>query len=755
MINWAGMSADGHIRALVERTPVVSFVKDREGRYLYVNEAWRSMLGREPSEVLGRRDDEIFPDELAQVYMKNDRRVLDAGEALEVEERAVVDGQSHVFLSTKFPIESGGQRVLGGFSIDVTERVAAQKALVRSEARYRELVEHSPIAYVVLDPKTGLYVEANANALRLFELSEEEILRVGPAELSPPVQADGRPSTEIGVPRMHAALAGETPVFDWLHLTSRGELVPCRIWLARVDLPDGVGVRASIIDLREANHAKQALARARAERDAIEDALPQLLAVVDSTARDVVHCNRAYQRMFGFAPGAVDLLLPEDVVARALDEGRAQHEVSFQAAEGHTLLFEVDVSTFSGGEGLSTRLLVVATDITQARKQELVLRQAHRLESMGRLAGGIAHDFNNLLTIIVNAAEFLTPAVGGQPRAMEDLAVLVDAAARARTLTTQLLNFAREQVGEPVLIPVDDTIAEAEKLLRSLLGEKLQVTIELDAPRVHVLAQPGQIEQAIVNLAVNAREALGMPGARERGRVTISTALLPHDPARVAVVVTDDGVGMSDEVMEKAFDPFFTTKTVGKGVGLGLSAVHGIVTRAGGSIQIESVPGGGTSVIMHFPVALPEQVAAGVAAQSRPSVPPAPGFEATGRGHVLLVEDELAVRRIVARALERAGFEVISAASADEALARAPDLIGQLAAIVSDIVMPKMNGLELIERLRPLLGPVPVLFISGYSAEALDARGLSQKDIELLPKPFTPRDLSARLDRLLARGTTN
>jgi len=399
----------------------------------------------------------------------------------------------------------------------------------------------------------------------------------------------------------------------------------------------------------------------------------------------------------------------------------------------------------------ATRALEAETE--DRRRLEAELRQSQKLEAIGHLAGGVAHDFNNLLTVIVNAAEFLIPAVAGQQRAVDDLAVLVEAAGRARTLTTQLLNFAREQAGDPAPIPIDHTISEAEKLLRSLLGENLQVAIELNAPSVYVLAQPGQIEQAIVNLAVNAREALGMPGARERGRVTISTALVPHDPARVAIVVTDDGLGMSDDVLEKAFDPFFTTKTVGKGVGLGLSAVHGIVTGAGGTIQLESVPGGGTSVIMRFPVAAPEQVAASVAPPAPSSPRAASDLESAGRGHVLLVEDELAVRRIVARALERAGFDVISAASAEEALARAPDLRGQLAAIVSDIVMPKMNGLELIERLRPLLGPVPVLFISGYSAEALDARGLSQKDIELLPKPFTPRDLSARLDRLLARGT--
>jgi len=629
------MSADGHIRELVERAPIVAFIKDADGRYLYANDAWLTLLGLERTQVLGRLDDEVFSPELARSYMANDRRVLEDGVAIEVEEEAIVAGEPRVFLSTKFPIASGSGRALCGFSIDITDRVTARAALVRSEARYRKLVEHSPDAYMVLDPQKGSFVEANANALRLFDMTEADFMRVGPADLSPAVQADGRPSAELAMGNIQAVMSGETPVFDWLHLSSRGELIPCRIWLARVELDQGYGVRATLVDLREANHAKEALARARAERD-----------------------------------------------------------------------------------------------------------QARRLESLGRLAGGIAHDFNNLLTVIVNSAEFLGPAVSEQPAARADLDVLVAAAQRARTLTAQLLNFAREQTGDPVPVLVDEAISDSQKLLRTLFGADVQLTIELSAPGVRIWAQPGQLEQAIMNVAVNARDALVIGGASAQGEVTITTALCAGEPTRIEIVVRDSGVGMSGEVLEKAFDPFFTTKTVGKGAGLGLSAVHGIVTGAGGSVGIESAPGGGTTITMAFPIVVDTPESA--------RDEPAAIVRAGGRGHVLLVEDELAVRRIVARALERAGFDVISAGSPDEALAFAPGLKGQLTAIVSDIVMPKMNGLELVERLRPLLGPVPVLFISGYSVEALDARGLSQKDIELLPKPFTPRDLSARLDRLLA-----
>ena len=739
MISLARMSADGHIREFVERTPVVAFLKDRSGRYLYVNDAWSSLMGVDAEQVLGRRDDEILPDAMARPFMDNDRRVLDSGEAIEVEEQVVVRGEARTFLCTKFPVGSGAGLAVGGIAVDISERKAASAALLRSEARYRRLVDHSPDAYMVVDPMRGCFVEVNANAMRLFELTEEELLRSDPAALSPIVQPDGRPSAETAFANIQAALAGETPVFDWVHVSSRGELVPCRIWLARVELEQGYGVRATLVDLRAANHAKLALSRARAERDAIEDALPQPLAVVDWVKREIVHCNRPYERTFGLSPENLELLLPEGVVSRALEQGRARSEAVFDDASGQPLSFELDVSTFDpAGAGPSGRILLVLTDVTEARKEELLVGQSRRLESLGRLAGGIAHDFNNLLTIIVNSAEFLAPLAAHDRGAQEDLEVLADAAQRARTLTAQLLNFAREQAGEPVLVYVDRAIFDSQKLLRLVLGEDIQLALDLGLSGARIWAPPGQLEQAIMNLAANAREALG--GAA--GHVTIATAHVAGDPTRLQIVMSDDGVGMSEDVLEKAFDPFFTTKTVGKGAGLGLSAVHGIVTGAGGTVRIASAPGGGTAVTMTFSAA--EDVPDDVAKQE---LLPAPA-----RGNVLLVEDELAVRKIVSRALERAGFEVISAGSPEEALARAPELRGKLAAIVSDIVMPKMNGLELVERLRPLLGPVPVLFISGYSAEALDARGLSQKDIELLPKPFTPRDLSARLERLLARG---
>jgi len=742
------MSGDGHIRELVQKTPVVAFIKDPSGRYLYINDAWRALFDLTSEQVLGLRDTDLFPEEQARLFMENDRRVLETCQAIELEEQVIVRGEWRTYLSTKFPIEHDGASVLAGIAIDITERVTARAALLRSEARYRELVEHSPVAYVVLDPSTACFVEANANALRLYELSEEEMMRHGPVDLSPPVQADGRPSVESAMVHIGAALAGETPVFDWLHLSSRGELIPCRIWLARVEIPGGYGVRASMVDLRETKNAKEALARARAERDAIEDALPQLLAVVDSSRRELVHCNRAYERAFGFSTSGIEQLLPEDVARDALEDGRARTEVTLEDSSGQLVWFEVDVSTFdTGGSGGSPRLLLVATDVTVARKQELALRQSRRLESLGRLAGGIAHDFNNLLTVIVNSADFLGPVVEADQAAAEDLSVLVEAAQRARLLTGQLLNFAREQAGDPALVEVDRAILDAEKLLRLLLSEDIELSVALAAPGARILAQPGQLEQAIMNLAMNAREALGRLTASARGQVTIGTSVSAADSSSVEVVVSDDGVGMSREVLEQAFDPFFTTKTVGKGVGLGLSAVHGIVTGAGGTIRLESTPGGGTAVTMTFPLAVePVEVPGAPASSGLPSA-----ATIGGRGHVLLVEDEQAVRKIVARALERAGFQVISAGSAEEALSRAPELRGLLTAIVSDIVMPKMNGLELVERLRPLLGAVPVLFISGYSAEALDARGLSQKDIDLLPKPFTPRDLSRRLEQLLAR----
>jgi PAS domain S-box-containing protein len=735
-----------YIDELVGRAPLLAFAKDVEGRYLYVNGSWLAVVGLTQEQVVGRTDHELFPHHIADGFVSNDRQVLETGVSVDVEEIASRGDEVRVGHCTKFPLRDAAGTItgVGGIAIDITERHLAHKALQRSEARYRELFEHSPEAYVLLDPASGHFVDANLNACTLFKVSREQLMCMGPAEVSPVTQADGRSSEEAAGQAVFEALAGKTPVFDWIHQAGDGELLPCRIWLSRVELDTGLAVRASILDMREIERVRSVLERTRAQLDAVQDAMPQLVAVFDPVVCKMVHCNRTYRRYLG---DAAPIQLWEAAAAaceQAARDGRARQELELANHRGRVRAIDVDVSVFQrDAAGVATRLLLVGTDVTEQRELEAQLRQSRRLESLGRLAGGVAHDFNNLLTVILGSAEFLAPALNGDAEVARDLSALKDAALQAQTLTSQLLAFARADEGRVEPVEVDELVAGSVRMLKRLIGEDVEIDLSLSAPGQAVKIDKGQLQQTVVNLAVNARDA--MP---KGGKLRITTELVSVPEAHglskslrpgsyLEVTFQDTGTGMSQAVAEIAFEPFFTTKPRGEGTGLGLSTVHGVVKRAGGHAVIQSRVGEGTTVRLWIP-------SAGRVVQRAEAVPRA---QLGGGGRVLLVEDDMAVCAVSARALKGAGYDVTAANSPADALALV-ESGKRFDAIVSDVMMPGMSGLELVDRLAPLLGSVPVLFVSGYAEDVLEERGVEASDIELLKKPFSPSTLVERLASL-------
>jgi PAS domain S-box-containing protein len=739
-----------YVAELMARAPVLAFAKDRDGRYLYVNRAWLELTGLTSEQVLGRTDHELFPEEFADGYVRNDRRVLETGETIDVEEIAEVEGKrSVVGYSTKFPLKEpdGTIYAVGGIVVDITERHAAQEALRRSEAGYRDLIEHSPDAYLMLDPRAGKFVELNENACRLFKYSKDELLKMGPADLSPPTQADGRSSSAAAMQYVGDALAGNTPVFDWIHQAGDGELLPVRIWLARVEVQSGFHVRASILDMREIERVRSVLERTRAQLDAVQDSLPQLVAVYDPVRRTLVHCNRTYRRVLGDPPAHHLWEIAHHACERAAREGNARQEHALRVADGSSRAFQVDVSVFHrDASGKATRLLLVASDVTEQRELDAQLRQARRLESLGRLAGGVAHDFNNLLTVILGSADFLESAVENDSQARHDLGALKDAAQQAQSLTNQLLAFAKADQGEVKSVNVDALVSGSLRVLDRLIGEHVRVELALGAAGQRVLIDEGQLMQIVFNLSVNARDAMPRGGVL---RIESRVACLPQSGAPalpsgsyLEVSFTDTGAGMAPEVVDKAFEPFFSTKSREEGTGLGLSTVFGIVQRARGQVTLESTPGEGTRVALWFP--LMEQRHSTLP----PQVTPGPGHAG---GRILLVEDDRSVRAVSERALRVAGYDVTAVEHPERALALV-DSEQRFDLVVSDVVMPGMSGLRLAEELRERIGDVPVLFVSGYAEEALREHGIDASAVELLGKPFLPSDLVERVGLLMRRS---
>ena len=385
-------------------------------------------------------------------------------------------------------------------------------------------------------------------------------------------------------------------------------------------------------------------------------------------------------------------------------------------------------------------------DITEQRQLEQRLLQALKLESVGRLAGGVAHDFNNLLVAILGYAQFLEEGIRAGKPSLEDLAEIREAGEQARDLTRQLLAVARRQVVEPVVMDLNGVLRDAERLLRRVLGEDVVLTV-IPAPDLwRVKADPAQVQQVVLNLAVNARDA--MPRG---GTLVLETANVEIDdryaqahpgvrPGRYArLAVSDSGVGMSPEVRAHLFEPFFTTKPAGEGTGLGLATVYGIVQQAGGHVSVHSETGRGTSFQIHLPRT--EEAEAG-------PEPAAARRDIGGDETVLVVEDAPAVRELAVRALEEAGYRVLQARNGREALAAA-GAPGPVHLVLTDVVMPDMSGPQLAQALGRNRPGTRVLYMSGYTENTVVHHGVIDAGVSFLAKPFTPTSLLEKVRHVL------
>jgi signal transduction histidine kinase/ActR/RegA family two-component response regulator len=385
-------------------------------------------------------------------------------------------------------------------------------------------------------------------------------------------------------------------------------------------------------------------------------------------------------------------------------------------------------------------LVLTFRDVTERKKLEEDLRQAQKMEAVGRLAGGVAHDFNNLLTVITGYSSLLSSGLEAGHAWRDPLEEIQKAADRAASLTRQLLAFSRKQVLRPVPLDLNRVIQNLDKMLRRVIREDVEIVHELAPDLWPVRADPAQLEQVLLTLVTNARDA--MP---QGGRVTVATANVPAGEAgargagrRVRLAVSDTGLGMDDAVRERLFEPFYTTKELGKGTGLGLASVYGTVQQSGGSIHVTSAPGRGSNFVIHLPAALQEEAAA-----------PAPGGLPRGSETVLLVEDEEAIRGLARRVLEQLGYTELTASEGNEALAVADQHAATIHLLATDVIMPTLHGPELARRLTAKRPGMRVLYMSGYTDSVLLGTGLLRGETHLLNKPFTPTDLAGAVREAL------
>jgi PAS domain S-box-containing protein len=624
----------------------------------------------------------------------------------------------------------------------------AREELEAGLQRYSDLYDFAPTGYLTLDSQ-GTIRKANLAGARLFGLERVHLVGVRfgilvasecrsifDAFLKQVFISQGKQVCDVALCPEHGA---------WVHIE------------AAVSGEDGNECRAALTDITERKLAEKVRQESEARIRAIYDHLPNptlvwqrratgfVLTAFNEAARVVT--SDGISSHLGRGPAE----LPYGISNLVADIGRC-FEQHLSIRREIDCVFPVSpaprrlVATY--GFVPPDMVLLHAEDVTEQRQNEEQLRVAHRMESIGRLAGGIAHDFNNLLTVIINHTAFAAKDAGKEDPLQADLAEIGKAAERASLLTRQLLAFSRKQVLKPQVLDLNKIVGGMEEMLRRLLGEDIDLAVVLAVGLGKVMADPGQIEQVVMNLAVNARDA--MP---DGGKLTIETAYVELDDVYssqhvgtkpgpyVMLSVSDTGCGMDERTRARLFEPFFTTKQTGKGTGLGLATVYGIVKQSGGSIWVYSEPGHGTT----FKVYLPRESSGKETAERAPQVTTG----AAGTETILVVEDEDAVRNLAKRILELAGYTVLTAANGGEALGICGKQQGSVGLVLTDVVMPGMNGKELADRLASLYPNLRVLYMSGYTDDAIVHRGVLAPGTHFIGKPFNAADLTRMVRKVL------
>jgi two-component system, cell cycle sensor histidine kinase and response regulator CckA len=475
---------------------------------------------------------------------------------------------------------------------------------------------------------------------------------------------------------------------------------------------------------------------------------PQPMWVVDPAKRTILEANSAAEVLYGHTRERFRGMSLDTVLVREESGQPSGSPRRHRTSSGR--IIDVEMAQRHIDFGGCPAELVVLTDVTGRRQLEEQLRQAQKMETVGMLAGGVAHDFNNLLTIISGYSQLILNNLPPQDPSYYAAEQILKAGERAATLTQQLLTFSRPRVLQPKVLDLNKLVSGLSTMLRRLIGEDVDLQLALRPDLGMVSADPGQIEQVLMNLVVNARDA--MP---KGGTLTIETANVELDegysgrhlavkPGPYAqLAVSDNGGGMDEATQARLFEPFFTTKGAGRGTGLGLSTVFGIVKQSGGNLDVYSVPGRGTSVKVYLPrIDLPVTVEA--ESLHRPV--------SSGSETVLLVEDDEMVRRLVRETLVRSGYKVMDTSDPVEARRLSEKYRGRIDVLITDVVMPKVSGRELAQELQKRRGGMKVLYMSGYTDNAIVNTGILHKEVAFLEKPFSPAALTEKVRDVLDSG---
>ncbi len=754
-------------RTLVESATDVIFTLSPEGLITSLNPAFETIVGWQREDWIGKNYLPILHPEDQGRAIELFGRVLKGEKLPSFELRILHPSGGYIILEiTVVPLFEGETiKAILGIARDVTQRKEKEEALRISQEKFSKTFRATPVWLTLSSLEEGRYYEANEAFYRGTGYSEEEVI--------------GKTTLELGLwptPEDRSAFVNELREKGFVKnrevkfRKKSGELMDALISAELVEISGSKYILKATLDLTDRKRAEESLRASEERYRSLVEYSSDAILLLDPQRR-ILSCNEAFSHLFGYGRDEIEgksirLLHPSEESFRSFgqlyypvihERGFVRSESELLRKNGEKVLVEGVTSAIRAPDGTITGYVVALRDISDKRRIEQEkaaleeqLRQSQKMEAIGILAGGVAHDFNNLLTVIQGNCELILFGLSeGHPlrRGIEQIS---GAAHRAADLTRQLLAFSRRQILEPKIIDLNEVVHHIEKMLKRIIGEDIRLETILAKDLGSVRADPSQIEQVIFNLAVNARDA--MPNG---GTLTVETSNVELDEhyakthlsvlpgPYVMLSIADTGIGMTPEVKERIFEPFFTTKEKGKGTGLGLSTVYGIVKQSNGYIWVYSEPGQGTTFKIYFP-RVDEVPSEKVEKEGRLEIP-------RGTETILLVEDDEPVRMMTSRMLTQFGYRVLLSSDPLQAIQLFEKEIGSIDLILTDVVMPAMSGREMMKQIHLRHPGVKVLYMSGYTDNAIAHHGILDEGIDYIQKPFTLEGLLQKVRDVLDR----